>query len=143
MGSPRCGGLRQFAMDLAQLSWVAELWVGQTGQSWLQLLKGASSIISALLTPSLSLAPFSFADSTGEPGGFCLTPAALCCSHWSALRGKLHWHSASTTTTVSLVTAQHTEPLHQSRHPVLRSDIPRQRPLQAARIATPGIAERR
>lgn len=71
-------------MDLAQLGWGAELCLGQTGQGWLQLLKGASSIISAPVTPSLSLAPFFFADSAREAGGFCLIPAALGCSCRSA-----------------------------------------------------------
>lgn len=130
-------------MDSAQLGWGAELCLEQTGQGWLQLLKGASSIMSAAVTPSLSLAPFSFAGSTGEAGGFCLTPAALGCSRRSVLQGKLHWHGASATAAVSLGAAPHTEPLHQSRHPVLRSDTPRQRPLQAARIAAPGITGRR
>lgn len=38
MESPQCGELLQFAMDLAQLGWEAELCLGQL-QGWLQLLK--------------------------------------------------------------------------------------------------------
>jgi len=143
MGSPRCGELGQFAMDWAQLGWGTELCLAQTGQGWLQLRKGASSTASAPLTPSVSLAPFSFADSTGEAGGLCLTPAALGCSRRSASRGKLHRPGASAVVAVSPGTAQHTEPRHQSRHPALRSDILRQRLLQAAPITAPGIAGRR
>lgn len=39
MESPQCGELLQFAMDLPQLGWEAELCLAQTVQGWLQLLK--------------------------------------------------------------------------------------------------------
>lgn len=57
-------------MNHSGLPWIQQSWAVGQSSTWLQLLKGASSIISASVTPSLSLPLFSFADSTGEAEGF-------------------------------------------------------------------------
>lgn len=106
MGSPRCGELRQFAMDSAQLGWGAQLCLGQPAAKGRQLHNWC--LDHPLLVPGFIL----FCRWHRETGGFCCTPAAPGCSH---LLRQLSLEERFTGTTV-LGPAQHTEPRHQSRH---------------------------
>lgn len=54
-------------VNCGNLPWIQHSWAGEHSSAWAsQLLKGDSSIIGALITPSLSLAPFCSADSTAR-----------------------------------------------------------------------------
>lgn len=61
-------------VNCGSFPWIQHSWAGEHSSAWdSQLLKGDSSIISALITPSLSLASFCSADSTGRPEVFAVS----------------------------------------------------------------------
>lgn len=74
MGSPRC----------ELWPWIQHSWAGEHSSAWdSQLLKGHCSIIGALITPSVSLASFCSADSTGRLEGFAVAQRHRAAATWS------------------------------------------------------------
>lgn len=93
-------------VNCGTLPWIQHSWAGEHSSAWdSQLPKGDSSIIGALITPSLSPAPFCSADSTGRLEGFAV-PQWLQPPSESFPGGKVHWHHRP-------------EPRHQSRQQCL------------------------
>lgn len=130
-----------FATDLAQLGWGAEICLGEAGQGWLQQQQRTSPVISALVTSvPVPVQPLLV------PGRALLQVARQKPPLRSVLRGSSTRQllvKQSLTRTVLLPPRLSAQVLLSTASlcgcPVLRSDVPKQRALQAAGAAAPAI----